>query len=351
MKVKLYLTLVLALSFVVAVFSQGNPAVASVGFYRSPIGQGDTTTLTVVISNATFDSGDIPVGQARLTISLPSNEVYTLSDGDLPPANGNTTAPNNIQISDDHGDAFDWVGDGVGTYQGINNIVIPQGEQIWFKLQIYGNTITAETTTTVNIQGLAGTSTTNIPGDDNRSAALGVDKVNPIILQTFTAFPLNNDVNLNWKTATELNNSHFKVQRSADGQNFENIGRVNGNGTTSQVISYEFTDKNPFPGKNYYRLKQVDYDGAFEYSHVEQVSFGADSELKVFPNPVSPGSEIHIQGNKIRTVQIFNMLGQLVLDKIFDQPQSFVTISSANLAQGIYTTRVNGVMEKRMVIK
>lgn len=192
----------------------------------------------------------------------------------------------------------------------------------------------------------------NNQGSDDPSNQGTVQGILPIELLSFTATANNADADLDWKTATELNNSHFEVQRSADGRNFENIGRVAGNGTTSEVINYDFTDQEPSSGKNYYRLKQVDFDGSFDYSPVEVVTFdGSSDHLKVYPNPVSPGSELNIQGQKIRTVKIYNMLGQLVVDKVYDRPQTSVTISSANLAQGIYTTRVNGVDEKRVVIK
>src|SRR5690606_29273558 len=91
-------------------------------------------------------------------------------------------------------------------------------------------------------------------------AAIDMDEVNclalPIELLRFDAIPGESDVKLEWETATELNNSHFEVERSADGRNFQQIGTVGGHGTTSQVIAYEFTDNSPLSGKSFYRLKQ-----------------------------------------------------------------------------------------------
>ncbi|MBY5957887.1 T9SS type A sorting domain-containing protein [Membranicola marinus] len=187
--------------------------------------------------------------------------------------------------------------------------------------------------------------------NNNSTTSVAVSGILPIELLSFSASAHQDMVDLDWETATELNNSHFEVQRSADGRNYTTIGEVKGAGTSSQVIGYAFTDEQPGSGKNYYRLKQVDYNGSFDYSLVRLVTLGADSRLNVFPNPVAPGSEITIQGQKISTVQLYNMLGQIVVDKVYGQPQSSITISSGNLAQGIYSVQVNGVNEKRVVVK
>jgi hypothetical protein len=112
-----------------------------------------------------------------------------------------------------------------------------------------------------------------------------------------------NGINLlNWWTATETNNDYFQVERSADGETFTNIGIVSGNGTTSVKRSYAFTDELPLIGRNYYRLKQVDFDGNFTYSpfviRVDNDGIGEIFALSVYPNPVSSTNAFTIRAQK-----------------------------------------------------
>ena len=195
-----------------------------------------------------------------------------------------------------------------------------------------------------------GYANTNV-GDDNPANQGEVLGTLPIELLRFTAAPVDAGVELEWETATEINNSHFEIQRSADGRQYQKIGEMAGQGTTSEIIAYSFTDVAPLNGKSYYRLKQVDYNGAYEYSHVEEVNRDSDSALKLFPNPVAAGSQFRVEGRQIRSVQVFNILGQLVLEESYDRPQNRVFLSTDHLAQGMYITRINNTTEKRMIIK
>jgi len=99
-----------------------------------------------------------------------------------------------------------------------------------------------------------------------------------------------NHVDLSWATATELNNDFFEVQRSFDGEQFEVIGIIDGNGTTNQEIEYGFQDRTARSGVNYYRLRQVDFDGAFEFHPIIQVEnnlFEVAIEAMIYPNPAT----------------------------------------------------------------
>ena len=100
---------------------------------------------------------------------------------------------------------------------------------------------------------------------------------------------LNLLIQINWITASETNNSHFEIQRSSDGLNFETIIRCQGAGNSSMYISYLEIDNNPLEGISYYRLKQVDYDGAAEVFSMVPVKCLAEKEpaISLFPNPVS----------------------------------------------------------------
>lgn len=112
----------------------------------------------------------------------------------------------------------------------------------------------------------------------------------PVELMSFEANLENGEVYLDWKTASEINNDYFEVQRSENGDDWEPIGEVDGNGTINEVISYDFADKSPLFGASYYRLKQVDFDGQFEYSPIVSINnafTGQRMKAVVFPNPTS----------------------------------------------------------------
>ena len=88
----------------------------------------------------------------------------------------------------------------------------------------------------------------------------------PVELTSFEAVRIEDNIRLEWTTASELNNDYFEVLKSYDGEAFSVIGYVDGNGTSSEVIDYSYTDSEP--KQAYYRLRQLDYDGQFEYSDV-----------------------------------------------------------------------------------
>ncbi len=112
----------------------------------------------------------------------------------------------------------------------------------------------------------------------------------PVELAAFTATAKGQTVQLDWRTVSELNNAFFDIERSANGRDFERIGKVAGAGTSLAAIDYAFLDETPLKGWNYYRLRQEDFDGTFSYSDVQAVRLensNTDIRLEVFPNPTS----------------------------------------------------------------
>jgi hypothetical protein len=110
----------------------------------------------------------------------------------------------------------------------------------------------------------------------------------PVKLTSFTGRLQNdNEVTLDWASGMEFENSRYEVERSADGKYFEKVGTLTGAGSTSNTSRYTFKDRLPGSGAYFYRLKQIDYDGVFEYSKVVYVNSkkGAGVVTKVFPNP------------------------------------------------------------------
>lgn len=127
----------------------------------------------------------------------------------------------------------------------------------------------------------------------------------PVELKTFTARITIDAVFLEWSTLSEIDNDHFLIQKSHDGQTYQNIGQVAGHGTTNDPKNYSFPDPAPFIGPNYYRLKQVDYDGQYEYSPKSFVHYNLSPEISVYPNPVISGQTVNILHNGIDDFNLF----------------------------------------------
>ena len=128
----------------------------------------------------------------------------------------------------------------------------------------------------------------------------------------------NHTADLNWATASEINNSHFEIERSYDGIRWEWVGNVIGNGTTNQLAEYYFTDRSIAMSQNtaYYRLKQVDYDGAFEYSGLRSVDFNGNAamlDIAAYPNPFNQEVTIHVNANEPYTLQLTDVNGVVLL--------------------------------------
>lgn len=190
------------------------------------------------------------------------------------------------------------------------------------------------------------------------SGAIGVDNVNainfrsstlPVSLVSYNALPQPSaSVLLSWRTASETGNSHFNIERSADGANYNNIGRVKGRGSFAGTTDYSFTDATPLPGKNYYRLQQVDADGKALYLGVRTATVNKPGLLKVYANPAR-GNDFTIRtelppGTALSYILI-NASGKTVLSGRITQPVQ--TIHAAALARGIYVLKLsNGLFAK-----
>jgi hypothetical protein len=119
----------------------------------------------------------------------------------------------------------------------------------------------------------------------------------PVQLLYFNAKLINSEVELSWATASEQNASHFSVERSADGQIWTEIAKVNAAGNSVTRIEYTNTDKNPLVGRSYYRLKQVDFDGYTEYFNIRFIDFNAAKGVSVYPNPYNQAQILTISVN------------------------------------------------------
>ena len=159
----------------------------------------------------------------------------------------------------------------------------------------------------------------------------------PVRFLSFTAQKRDATALLQWITAQEINSAYFEVQRSADAVNFEKIGRVAASGNSQVNMTYDFTDVQPVSGYNYYRLKQVDIDGAFTFTPTRMVRFSdhAAEGVNCYPNPVLEMLNISIPGNYTQSVTIVTISNNsgIVLNQ-----HRFVTPVNGNLQinMGIY---------------
>jgi hypothetical protein len=170
-----------------------------------------------------------------------------------------------------------------------------------------------------------------------------LDVLIPVELTSFSGITEKNDVILSWSTATEVNNQGFEIQRKTNGE-YERIGFIEGNGTTSELQNYTFRDKNVNAGSYYYRLKQMDFDGTFEYSGeiTVEVSQPADYFLSQnYPNPFNPSTTISyaIAEDIDVFLKVFDVLGNEVATLVNEnQPAGTydVSFNAGDLSSGVY---------------
>ncbi len=158
---------------------------------------------------------------------------------------------------------------------------------------------------------------------------------------------------LTWSTDSEENNEQFFVQRSADGQIWETIGAVAGNGTSSQNHNYTYTDEKPVSGIGYYRLMQVDFNGTPSYTSILSVNTVKTEKMSIYPNPAKQSFSVIMDTKNIEQVTITDPVGKMVEVTYTEMPNG-ITVDCSKLAIGIYTVTVlsQGTKQsERLVIK
>ena len=183
----------------------------------------------------------------------------------------------------------------------------------------------------------------------------------PVELTSFTASTNGKEIILSWSTATELNNQGFEIQRSTDAKEFFTVGFVNGHGTTTDQQNYSFVDLNLDNGNYYYRLKQIDFNGSYEYSELVEVEWRAFNSYLLeqnFPNPFNPSTTIGfgLKNKSDVKITILNAIGEevaVVLDDEIEQGYHQVEFNATNLPSGVYFYRINAgeyLNTKKMIL-
>ena len=159
----------------------------------------------------------------------------------------------------------------------------------------------------------------------------------PVTLLNFTAAISNKQSILTWHTAGEIDNKGFDIEKSADANTFKKIGYQAGHGTVSLPQSYTYVDIQPFYGKNFYRLKQTDFNGKFTYSNIAEVTSSLENRLSVYPIPASNIITVKTINNT-GNLQITDMAGRILQTVIINSYSTNVYIST--LHAGIYICKV-----------
>jgi hypothetical protein len=185
----------------------------------------------------------------------------------------------------------------------------------------------------------------------------------PVELVTFNATANNNTVALFWRTATEVNNYGFEIERrivsssQSSASSWIKIGFVQGNGTSNTLHSYSFADKNFSTGTYAYRLKQIDNSGAFKYSQETEVTLGVPSVFALsqnFPNPFNPTSTIayDIPMESFVTIKVYDVLGKEVASLVHENKKTGsyqVSFDGSHLSSGVYFCKMVSVAHSSLI--
>lgn len=196
------------------------------------------------------------------------------------------------------------------------------------------------TVTVTDVTGCTGTATVNVV----------CPTLLPIELVSFYGDVGENEAGsrahfLKWKTQSETDFNYFDVERSANGLEYEDIGRVQSQGQSSSLQSYNLTDEKPFQGSNFYRLKIVDLNGQYEYSDVITIDGETEVDMYLIPNPTSKALEVvyHSKMKSDCTIEILDAKGSLVTRLKSDciKGQNSVPLDVESYDKGIYTVLIN----------
>jgi hypothetical protein len=176
----------------------------------------------------------------------------------------------------------------------------------------------------------------------------------PLVWNSFSGKQNGADIHLTWEVGSEVNLSHYKLERASDGQNFSTILKQEGKGDFINKSSYEFMDKQPLKGMNYYRLQAVDKDGQSTYSKVIAIDVVAFFELKLW---INSDLQLFFYGEDImeNIVQVIDLQGRVILQKTFTSIKGWNEwkIPFSHMSSGVYVLKIrnqNGEQVKKFFV-
>lgn len=211
----------------------------------------------------------------------------------------------------------------VATYKGSGNIASPLN---WLTDNGIGDQ---------NLDGLNADFPSSLPVVGN-----GCNQVLPVEFSSFSVKVQDRDVLVEWTTASEVNNDFFEVEWSDDSRRFEPIGVIDGAGTSDGTKSYRFVHINAPSGISFYRIKQVDFNGAYSYSTTKNIRIGDIGSTRVYPTTVRDQITIEFPNSDANIdVDIYSMDGRKIKSMIFDGATLIKTIPIDFLSNGMYIIR------------
>jgi hypothetical protein len=187
----------------------------------------------------------------------------------------------------------------------------------------------------------------------NSSQAVGVMAYTndplPVELAFFSGVLNGNKIELRWRTETEVNNYGFDIERTNDKSDWLRIGFIEGHGNSNSPKQYNFSDREiEQTGEYYYRLKQIDNDGIFEYSDVVTIEVGVPNKFNLsqnYPNPFNPETRIDftLPEKQLVSIRVYNTLGELIMELVNEEREAgsySVTFEASNLPSGVYIYRL-----------
>ena len=294
-----------------------------------------TPTATVLLTNAPTMATTIEGGQSIVPGAYLPTESF---DGLIGcPLNGSWTIEITDHLASDDGYIFAWgvtLNENLSNVEGFTPVIVSQG---WMP---------ATTLTTINTHNA--TAFPTVMGahcyDYYATDNFGCTYTEEICLNVncttlggefydFNAVKLDEtSVKLNWKTAREHNVDYYEIQRMNENFEWITIGTENSNGSTTESNSYSSFDYNPHQNENYYRIKQIDFQGAFTLSNVQMVKM--EKGLYLFPNPANTFIQIENLPADAQSIEVYDAMGKLVAQSTTSR------VELGDLSPGVYQVRV-----------
>jgi hypothetical protein len=313
-----------------------------------------TGILSATVGN--YGNGTIVSNSVRVTISVGSNaEILGIASGSdarwsqmsLTAGSGNTIKLTNT-------------GGGFSSFDASDILLTVRGNVVSSPTGIAGNIVYISSPNPLLCAGCSSTPQNVFQGNassfnvnSETSLAILMPNALPVDLLSFSGDCLPNQIRLNWETATETNNDYFSIERSNDGINWSEVGKISGAGNSSSSRKYFLEDENKYNETSYYQLKQYDFSGlARSYNPISvQNCVAGNDALSIYPNPARNAININFNGDveQIANSTIVDLFGRIVYSSATYQS----AINIENFEDGIYFLQLNlksGNIARKFVI-